>query len=52
MIHCQTNKLFQIKSPIQCIVPICEELNYETSQVKCPHRQHDAKKEQRLKCLS
>ena len=23
----------------ECITPTCEELNYETSQVKCPYRE-------------
>ena len=30
------------KNPLlECISPICDELNYETSQVQCPHRGED-----------
>jgi hypothetical protein len=38
MISCQTNQLNK-SLQINCIIPTCEELNYETSQVKCPHRE-------------
>lgn len=41
MISCQINqynKHSDIHVSNECIIPTCEELNYETSQVQCPHR--------------
>lgn len=42
MISCQinqyNNKHSEIHTNNECIIPTCEELNYETSQVQCPHR--------------
>ncbi|UJR28441.1 hypothetical protein I4U23_009681 [Adineta vaga] len=43
MIH-QTNQLnkhIMNYSTRECRTPTCEELNYETSQVKCPHRENN-----------
>lgn len=42
MISCQINqytKHSEIEPVFECITPTREELNYETSQVQCPHRQ-------------
>ena len=41
MISCQINqynKHTEINSVSECIIPTSDELNYETSQVKCPHK--------------
>ncbi|UJR21063.1 hypothetical protein I4U23_024163 [Adineta vaga] len=41
MISCQINqynKHTEMNSSFECITPTSDELNYETSQVKCPHK--------------
>jgi hypothetical protein len=41
MISCQINqfnKHSEINQSFECIIPTRDELNYETSQVKCPHK--------------
>jgi len=41
MISCQINqcnKHSEINPSFECIIPTSDELNYETSQVKCPHK--------------
>lgn len=39
MINHQTHKPAFDNATSECITPTCEELNYETSQVKCPYRE-------------
>jgi hypothetical protein len=30
-----------MNSSFECIIPLIDELNYETSQVKCPHKDQE-----------
>ncbi|CAF1007333.1 unnamed protein product [Adineta steineri] len=53
MISCQINqynKHSEINSSFECIIPTSDELNYETSQVTCPHKeqQHSSEKCQKI----
>ncbi len=48
MISCQINqctKHSEMNSSFECIIPTSDELNYETSQVKCPHKDRDQSSE-------
>lgn len=51
MISCQINqynKHSENNSSFECIIPTCDELNYETSQIKCPHKDQSSEKCQKL----
>ena len=48
MISCQINqcnKHSEINLSSECIIPTSDELNYETSQVKCPHKESNPSSE-------
>ena len=39
------NEQVEETSLIECITPSCDELNYETSQISCPHRDQNPQNE-------